>query len=118
MLYQFNYTVTPSGEGYWIDIRNKEQAIEAETLDEAIDKFVEFMKEKELVTISKTARKHPQTLYADFKDGSTKKVGCVFKASMKIDFGDGSSSHADWRRKWCDVWTEVYEMTNVYLKAA
>lgn len=117
MLYQFNYTVTPSQDGYWIDIRNKKQAINAESLDDAIDKFVEFMEEKEYVTISKTARKRPAKMYADYKDGTTKEVGRVFKASMEIDFGDGSS-HADWRRKWCNVWTEVYMMNNVYLKAA
>ncbi len=115
--FQFNYTVTPSGEGYWIDIRNQKQAIVAETLDEAIDKFVEFMEERNFVSISKTARKHPAMMYCDCKDGSTKEIGRVFKASMEIDFGDGSS-HADWRRKWCDVWTEVYEMTNVFEKAA
>ena len=39
------------------------------------------------------------------------------EACMEIDFGDGSS-HADWRRKWCDVWTKVYTMENVFLKAA
>lgn len=115
--YQFNYTVTPSGEGYWIDIRNKKQAIEADTLDEAIDKFVELLDERWGVTISKTARKRSQTMYADYKDGSTKEVGRVFKASMEIDFGDGSS-HADWRKKGCHVWTEVYTMENVFLKAA
>lgn len=115
--YQFNFTVTPSQEGYWIDIRNQKQAISADTLDEAIDKFVEIMEEKHSVTISKTSRKHPQTMYCDYKDGSTKEVGRIFKGSMEIDFGDGRC-HADYRRKWCDVWTEVYTMENVYLKAA
>lgn len=115
--YQFNFSVTPSHKGYWIDIVNQKHAISADTLDEAIDKFVEFMEEKHFVTISKTARKHPSTMYCDYKDGSTKEVGRVFKASMEIDFGDGSS-HADWRRKWCDVWTEVYTMENVFLKAS
>ena len=115
--YQFNFTVTPSQKGYWIDICNQKQAISADTLDEAIDKFVEFMEKRHFVTISKTARKHPRTMYCDCKDGTTKEVGRVFKASMEIDYGDGSS-HADWRRKWCDVWTEVYTMQNVYLKAA
>lgn len=118
MTYQFNYTVTPSQKGYWIDIRNQKRAIEAESLDEAIDKFVEFMEHTEFVTISKTARKRPQTMYCDCKDGSTKEVGSVFKASMEIDMSADGSSHADYRRKWCDVWTEVYTMTNVFLKPA
>lgn len=56
-------------------------------------------------------------MYCDCKDGTTKEIGRVFKASMEIDYGDGCR-HADWRRKWCDVWTEVYVMQNVYLKAA
>jgi hypothetical protein len=115
--YQFNYTVTPSGEGYWIDIRNQKDAISADTLDEAIDKFVKLINDRWGVTISKTARKRPQIMCYEHKDGPTKEVGRVFKASMEIDFGDGSS-HADYRRKGCDVWTEVYEMTNVFLKAA
>lgn len=113
--YQFNFTVTPSQDGYWIDIRNQKEAISAETLDEAIDKFVEFMEQTHGVTISKTSRKRPQKMYADYKDGSTKEVGRVFSASMEIDMGD---YRPIWKRKWCNVWTEVYMMQNMYLKAA
>lgn len=117
MLYQFNYTVTPSGEGYWIDIRNQKDAISADTLDEAIDKFVELIDERWGVTISKNARKHPQTMYNERKDGTSYECGRVFYATMEIDFGDGSS-HADYRKKGCHVWTEVYRLENVYLNAA
>ena len=113
--YQFNYTVTPTQKGYWIDIRNKKQAIDAESLDEALGLFVQFMEETWGVTISKTALKHPQTMYCEYKDGTNKEVGRVFKASTEIDMGQ---YHPDWKRKWCEVWTEVYTMQNVYLKAA
>lgn len=115
--YQFNYTVTPSGDGYWIDIRNQKDAISADTLDEAIDKFVQLIDDRWGVTISKTARKRPQTMYNERKDGSSYECGRVFYGSMEIDFGDGCS-HSDYRKKGCHVWTEVYEMTNVFLKAA
>lgn len=30
--YQFNFTVTPSQKGYWIDIRDQKHAISAESL--------------------------------------------------------------------------------------
>ena len=117
MLYQFNYTVTPSGEGYWIDIRNQKDAISADTMDEAVDKFVEMLDERWGVTISKNARKRPQTMYNERKDGTSYECGRVFYATMEIDFGDGSR-YADYRKKGCHVWTEVYRLENVYRNAA
>lgn len=117
MLYLFNFIITPSDKGYWIDIRNMKETIEANTLDEAVALFVEMLEEKYFVTISKTARKNPRVMYRDRNDGRPEEIGRVFKASMEIDYGDGSC-HADWRRKWCDVWTEVYTLSNVFYKQA
>lgn len=116
-LYQFNFTVTPSQKGYWIDICNQKQAFSADTLREAVEKFVKFMEEKHFITISKNAQKKPSVMYHERKDGTSYECGRVFKGAIDIDFGDGSS-HADYRRKWCDVWTEVYTLQNVYLKTA
>lgn len=60
--FNFNYTVTPKegDDSWWIDIRKKNFECDAETLDEATQKFVEMMSDKLCVEISKSAAKRPK----------------------------------------------------------
>lgn len=106
--YQFDFNVLPSQKGYWIDICNQKQNITAETLEEAIDKFVEFMEDRHGVTISKTARKRPKKMYFDRPDGTPCECGRIFKGAIDIDYGN------EWKKKYCTVWAMVYTMQNVF----
>lgn len=105
--FNFTYTVTPKegDDSWWIDIRKQNFECDAETLDEAKQKFVEMMSDKWCVEISKSAAKRPEKMYRDRKNMPPQVVGYVYTGHYDVDWGNG-----EWKNKVCWVWTEIREM--------
>ena len=115
--FYFLFSVTPSeiirnGEfvapDFYTGIRNEHKVISADSLNEALAIFRDYMEKKQFVTISDTAMKHPSPMYIDIKgQNEPKQVGLVFKSSMEIEFD------YTWKRRWTEVWVEIKELLDV-----
>lgn len=107
MRYQFEFTVTPTDNSWWSSYRNESVKVNANDLNDAIEKFAEVLDSDYDLSISRTALKKPQKMYCDTDKGA-KQVGYVFKASTDVDF-----DHR-WVKKYADIWTEIMVTKNVF----
>jgi len=102
--YDFKYTVTPKENAdWWCDIRGKHFECEADSLDEAKEKFQSHMDNSWCVEIKKTALSRPEKMYRDRKDQTPQVVGFVFTGHHEVEFESG------WKERICWIWTEIRE---------
>ena len=106
--YLYNFAVEPIKNDWFSTWRNENVRIEAESLKAANEKFFVVLEEKYFFEISKTARKNPSKMYCDFKDGSTKQTGFVFKASTEIDFD------RKWKKRFANIWASIEVLMNPF----
>ena len=107
--YQFETSVVPTTKDFWIDA-DETYTIEANNLNEALDRFYEEVEMNHYIDISKNAMKTKQPMYIDDKEGNAIQVGYVIKGSTEVDFSDYGS---DYRKKYVDIWTTITEINNV-----
>lgn len=104
--YLFKTTATMkeyNNKKWWIDsdiVRNK--YINAENLNEALEKYREFVGEKEYITISNNAIKNKNPMYRDTINGEVKQVGYVITG--KTSFQD---DNYNWSEQYIDLWVEI-----------
>lgn len=109
--YLFNFTVEPTNNSWWSTYRNESVKINAESLKAAKEKFFEVLEESYFFELSKTARKKPAKMYTDFKDGSTKRTGYVFKASTEIEWNE---NNIRWKKVFANIWTSINVLMNPF----
>lgn len=108
-IYQFNTTVVPTTDDFWIDAGDS-YTVEAENLNDALEQFYEEVEGSHFISISNNARKRKEPMYIDTKEGNPKQIGYVIKGSTEVEFGSYSG---DFRKKFVDIWTEVRELKSV-----
>ena len=105
--YLFKTTATMkeyNNKKWWIDsniIRDK--YINAENINEALEKYKNLVEEKEYIIISNNAIKNKNPMYIDTPDGETKQVGYVITA--KTDFED--RDNYKWSTQYIDLWVTI-----------
>ncbi len=108
--FNYNFSVIPTNNTWWDTRRNENVRIEAENIQAANEKFFEVLENKYYFEISKTARKRPAKMYCDFKDGSTKQTGLIWKVSLEIEW----SHEKPWKKVFADIWTEINVLNNPF----
>ena len=104
--YLFKTTATMkeyNNKKWWIDsniVRDK--YINAENLNEALEKYKNLVEEKDYITISNNAIKNKNPMYVDTVDGNTKQVGYVITA--KTEFQDDNYK---WSTQYIDLWVSI-----------
>ena len=73
--YQFNYSVVPTDNSWWCDIRKQSFECKADDLKKANEMFIAHMDDEWCVTISKTAAKKPRKMYRESAKGDLPR-GC------------------------------------------
>ncbi len=105
MMYEFYSKVTmkPHNRDKWwiMDDIIPQIDIEADSLNEALHKFAEMVKDDCYIDISKNAIKNRKPMYIDTKDG-TKQCGYVITG--KTDF---QNENDKWVSQYIDIWTEI-----------
>lgn len=103
-------TMKPYNESkYWIDrdyVGNAE--FKAETLSEAISKWVERCDERG-VTVTKTAIKEKEAMYIDTKDGESIQVGYVITGMTDI-LDDVKRRYT---QQYIDLWVTIKEVSYI-----
>ena len=94
---------------YWID-RDYIGAeyITAETLKDAIHKYVETVNNDSCAEISKTAEKRPNPIYIDGETGEAIQTGLCFIAKTHISDRNAGIS---WAPAYIELWTDIKEVT-------
>lgn len=104
--YLFKTTTTMkeyNNKKWWIDsniVRDK--YINAENLNEALEKYKNLVEEKDYITISNNAMKNKNPMYIDTTDGETKQVGYVITA--KTEFQDDNYK---WSTQYINLWINI-----------
>lgn len=104
--YLFKTTATMkeyNNKKWWIDsniVRDK--YINAENLNEALEKYRNLVEEKDYITISNNAIKNKNPMYVDTTDGNAKQVGYVITA--KAEFQD---DNYNWSTQYIDLWVSI-----------
>lgn len=111
MQYQFTKpTFEVTTKGYWHDNVIETINIDAKSLNEAIEKWANIVEQKHYIKISKTARKKPQEMFVDMKDGSHKKIGLIFNASTEVESRKrGKSINMTMR-----LWTRINKIDSLW----
>lgn len=105
--YLFKTTTTMkeyNNKKWWIDsniVRDK--YINAENLNEALEKYRELVKENEYILISNNAMKTKSAMYIDTVNGETKQVGYVITG--KTEFED--RENYKWSEQYIDLWVSI-----------
>lgn len=99
--YQFNYSVVPTDNSWWCEIRKQSFVCKADDLKKANEMFIAHMDDKWCVTISKSAAKKPRKMYRESTKGDYQ-CGLVYKGSMEIE-----GTIKSWVRKYADIWCEI-----------
>lgn len=81
----------------------------SETLQEAIRSYVEIVKEKFCIDISKNAIRKKQPMYIGTKTGDSKQVGYVITG--KTLFEDRNASK--WSEQYIDLWITIKELKEI-----
>lgn len=84
--------------------------VEAESLEEALEKYVKFAEHNSCIYISKTALKKKTPMYIDTASGA-KQVGFVITASS--DF----QNDYRWVKQFIDLWVSVQGLVKINLFA-
>lgn len=104
--YLFKTTATMkeyNNKKWWIDsnvVRDK--YINAENLNEALEKYKNLVEEKDYISISNNAIKNKNPMYVDTTDGNTKQIGYVITA--KTEFQDDNYT---WSTQYIDLWVSI-----------
>ena len=105
--YLFQTTATMkeyNNQKWWIDSKIiRDKYINAENINEALEKYKNLVKEKEYISISNNAIKNKNPMYIDTMDGNSKQVGYVITA--KTDFED--SDNHKWSTQYIDLWVTI-----------
>lgn len=113
MKFLFKTTVTMKEyncKKWWIDGDCvPELHVEAETLKEALQKYVEHVDKKACIEISKTALKEKSPMYIDRKNGEALQVGYVITGSTDFDKGN----YQGWSKQYVDLWVTIYAIDYV-----
>ena len=107
--YQFKTSVVPTTDDFWIDADNT-YTIEAETLEEALERFYEDLEGGNFINVSNNARKKKEPMYVDDKEGNQRQIGYVIKGSTEVEFGNYLG---DFRKKYVDIWTTIKKLESV-----
>lgn len=105
--YLFKTTATMkeyNNKKWWIDsniVRDK--YINAENINEALEKYKNLVEEKEYIKISNNAIKNKNPMYVDTTDGNAKQVGYVITA--KTEFQD--DNNYKWSTQYIDLWVSI-----------
>ena len=114
MKYLFKTTATMkpyNRRKWWIDgdiVR--EIKIDASSTRDALQKYRDIVKERDYITISENAIKHPDPMYRDTENGNAVQVGYVITA--KCDFED--RDNYKWSTQYIDLWISVYVVSNPF----
>ena len=108
--YLFNFSVEPTNNTWWDSRKNETVKVKAENLKAANEAFFEVLEEKYGFDISKTAKKRPSKMYTEYKDGSSKRTGYIWKASTEIEW----SHEKPWKKVFADIWTEINVLNNPF----
>ena len=88
---------------WWIDSRYiGEKHIEADTVEEALVKYRELVKEKEYVVVSDNALKNKQPMFIDKADGQAMQIGYVITGQTEMM--DDSNRIT---KQYVDLWVEI-----------
>ena len=104
--YLFKTTTTMkeyNNKKWWIDsniVRDK--YINAENINEALEKYKNLVEEKEYITISNNAIKNKNPMFVDTTNGETKQVGYVITG--KMEFQD---DNYNWSKQYIDLWVSI-----------
>lgn len=91
---------------WWIDNRLvRDEIIEADSVQKALDKYVAMLDEKYSIDVSKTALKNKEKMYRDLKTGETVQVGYVLTGSTEFD-----CDRVKWVRQYIEIWVEIFEI--------
>ena len=107
--YQFKTSVVPTTDDFWIDADNT-YTIEAETLEEALERFYEDLEGENFINVSNNARKKKEPMYVDDKECNQRQIGYVIKGSTEVEFGNYLG---DFRKKYVDIWTTIKKLESV-----
>lgn len=86
----------------------KEIRIQAESLKDALNQFVNVLSEKYYIEISKTALRKKSKMYRDTPEGA-KQIGYVITG--KTDFQD--DKNYKWSTQYIDIWTEIETVNDI-----
>lgn len=104
--YLFETTATMktyNNKKWWIDsniVRDK--YINADNVNEALEKYQKYVKEDAYITISNNAIKNKNAMYIDTKNGNAKQIGYVITA--KTEFQD---NNYNWSTQYIDLWVRI-----------
>ena len=76
--------------------------INAENVNDALQKYADTVKEKHYVSISENALKNKNAMFVDSKDGSAKQIGYVITGKTSFDNDRGR-----WIDKYIDLWIDI-----------
>ena len=88
---------------WWIDpgiIREK--IITADSIAEALDKYVKLVERDDYTTITKNAIKNKEAMYIDNKSGEAEQCGYVITASQDFQDEDGKLS-----KQYIELWITI-----------
>lgn len=105
--YLFSFNICPTDNSWWTTYNKESFKTSGSSLAEAENNFFEYLSSLGF-EVSKTARKKYNKMYRDLKEGGSRQVGKVFKASTEIDFD------RTWKKRFAEVWTEINVLNNPF----
>jgi len=109
--YLYKFSIEPTNNTWWDTRKNENVRIQAENIKAANEKFLSILEDDYYFEISKTAKKRPQKMYTEYKDGTSKRTGYVWKASTEIEWNENNIT---WKKVFANIWTEVSILNNPF----
>ena len=107
--YLFSTVTTENSSDFWIDGNIvSDFKVSANNLNEAKQKYFEFVENTAYITISKSQRIKANKMYIYTKDGKTIQTGFVFVGSTDIDF------NYQWKKRYASLWCTISEIKNAF----
>lgn len=80
----------------------REKIITADSIAEALDKYVKLVERDDYTTITKNAIKNKKAMYIDNENGDAEQCGYVITASQDFQDDDGKLS-----KQYIDLWVTI-----------
>lgn len=112
-LYLFSTRVyTKEKDNIWCENPN-DLYRSGETLEEALDEYMQAMNDRHNMSVSKNARKHKEPIYYDdIETGKSIQSGYTMKASIEIF--DDRYHERRWKKYYIDLWVDIREVINPF----